>query len=298
MVIDDWADEDEDGLFDCADPDCFASEACVPTTCLDYYLCLGAEGCDCTLGVDCPPVDSAEFGTCQSTCVISGECNQSCVDVLDFFTQVNLSLYEDCAYSNCSDVPDEQTSACVFDSCLGEYAKCFYAGTETCDSYGYDCAPACADCEAPDCNPLLCGQSCLDALSSEAFKDAYAWDSCRYPLCDANNDFEEDSALCLSLAGNFACAELAESCHPSPPAEVPLATCAETRACVLACPLEDTTGLDACGPGMAPESLGEVSALFQCVVSTCGTTEAELPPICIKTSLTAECAAANAACGP
>jgi len=294
----DGEDDDNDGLADCADPDCFDAAPCLPTTCLDYYLCLGVEGCGCVLGEDCPPVDSAEFGACQSNCVINAECNQSCVDVLDFFTAVSLSLYEDCAYGNCVDVPDDQTTDCVFTNCLSEYAKCFYAGTETCASYGYECGPACAECVLPDCNPVLCIQDCLDALSAEAFKDAFAWDSCRYPLCDADNDFEEDSAICLSIAGNFACAEFAESCHPATPAEAPLSSCADTRACILACPLEDTACLDTCIPAMAPESLGSISALFQCVIGACGTTEAELSPICIKNSLTGACAGANANCGP
>jgi len=299
LVCDDGLDEDLDQLVDCADPDCFDAGPCVPTSCLDYYLCLGAEGCGCVLGEDCPPVESPEFGTCQANCVISGECNQSCVDVLDFFTQVNLSLYEDCAYGNCGGVPDEETAGCIFDMCLSQYAKCFYVGTETCASYGYECGPACAECTLPDCNPALCIQNCLDALSAEAFKDAYAWDSCRYPLCDADNDFEEDSALCLSIAGNFACAEVAESCHPPLVGVVAsFASCEGVRTCVLACPLNDTACLDACVPGMAPESVASISTLFQCVIGACGTEENELTPACIKNSLTNECAAPNAACGP
>jgi hypothetical protein len=284
-------DDDNDGLSDCADPDCSIAVECVPESCVDYYLCLGVDGCGCTLGVNCPPVDSAEFGACQGACYSDNSCNQGCFSVLSPVFQGNLVNFMSCTDDFCLEVPDEETTGCVFDNCLTEYSKCFYVGPQSCSYYSLECEPACA-------GDLDCEYDCLDALSSNGFEDAYLWDECRYILCDQDGDFEEDSPNCLNLAGYAACVDTAGTCLPVD-SGLGEGTCGESRDCFLSChPFLDEACMSTC-VSQAPTSVTPlVSDLFTCIINTCGTTALDLNMGCIQDALSGACNEENTLCGP
>ncbi len=294
-------DDDGDGLTDCDDSDC--KKACQPVSCGTYLDCLVESGCDCTLDVDCPQGDAAN--TCVQNCLQNQDCQTACFSQLTPDLQQAFNEWVQCMQDNgCFDAQDNAAySQCIFDHCVDPYARCFYTGDQPC-AFFYSCAAQCPAGPAGD----QCTSDCIDQLSPDGFKDAVAWDDCRFGLCDANNDQQSDGLACIVLGGLYACYEGAPSCVTTEGEGAAFqgeASCKETIDCLTALEgfvtgqgdnVDINTAIETCIANTKLDAVPQVGAVVQCAIETCGTTDDKLTPTCLSDALTGDCAEAWATC--
>jgi hypothetical protein len=225
--------------------------------------------------------------------------------------QENYSNYTNCQQTFCANAQtDEEYSSCIFENCVEEYVTCFYTGEATCDEF-YGCL-ASQNCDAntmSDEQYSECISPCYDDVSSGGFKDAIAWDDCRFGLCNADEDNQADSTQCLVIASYFACFDESGSCLPTDQF-VGEGTCQDTANCLTACEdfttsapaqLPDGTTVDSycyetCVEQIDPATSVELGALVTCALTTCGTTIEEVTPQCLADAYSGACATEYAAC--
>ncbi len=281
----DQKDNDGDGQVDCKDADCFGDSLCYNQSCLEFYECMVATGCNCTTGTTCPPPGTPQYDACQATCAEdpTGACVNTCFDSLNPTVAASLNSYEECRTTQCgNENTDEGFASCVLEECLLEYATCFYVGELDCSDFYYVCASDCGDDDA-------CVDQCRTALSADGFIDAVKWDQCRDSLCDLNQDEELDSDACFYLGSFFDCVEEGDSCVPENLQE-DLGTCADTSDCLLACTtFDDSSCVLECLELTGPSNIEAVSGIWHCMVETCGSTSTELTPQCAANALANSC---------
>ena len=289
-------------------------------TCFQNQTCNDACVSELSLGVQ---EDLAAYNNCTQTfcanaqtdeeyetCLLTN-CANEYVDC--FFEEEKKEIckgYFTCLDENgCNDVPSDEFGSCLFDNCVEGYANCNFDGTDTCDQF-YACFQngGCNSETMTEDQYQECIDPCYEAVSSAGFLDAVTWDSCRFDLCDADENDETDSTICIVMASIFACGDSAGSCLPAG-AFVGEGTCGDVADCMAACEDFTTPSEDIQGPGGEPitcdlvcleqingSTLPELSDLFTCVISTCGTFEEELTPACIGEALTGACATEYGAC--
>ena len=289
-------------------------------TCFQNQTCNDACVSELSLGVQ---EDLAAYNNCTQTfcanaqtdeeyetCLLTN-CATEYVDC--FFEEEKKDVckgYFSCLDENgCNDVPSDEFGSCLFDNCVEGYANCNFDGTDTCDQF-LGCF------QAAQCNPDTmtddqyqdCIGPCYDAVSPAGFIDAIAWDNCRFDLCDADENDETDSTICILMASYLACGDSAGTCLPEG-SFVGEGTCGDVADCLAACedfttPSEDIQGPNGeeitcdlvCLDQINGSTLTELGDLFTCVISNCGTFEGELTPTCIGEALTGACATEYGAC--
>jgi hypothetical protein len=304
------ADDDGNGLVDCEDPQCEFTDACMVESCSTFYLCLAEKGCDCEIGVDCTfTVGDDSYGQCQTTCYQNQTCNDQCVSELSLGVQENLSAYNNCTTTFCANsTTDAEYSECIFENCVEEYVTCFYTGDDNCsDFYGCLQAQNCSADTMTDEQYSECVSPCYDNVSASGFKDAIAWDNCRFDLCNLDGDNQADSTLCLLMASYLACHDSSGTCLDNS-LFLGEGTCSDVANCLAECedfttplpdqPAEagDVTCDLVCLEQMNPATSVELSALFTCALTTCGSTEDTLTPACLGDAFAGDCATEFGAC--
>lgn len=215
ISCDDDIDNDFDGLFDCADPDCdgascVAGDGCTTADTCTAGACVAGPPLDCDDFNDCTD-DSCNQGVCINTIDITNACNDfnSCTtdscDETGFCAGVNLPDGDPCDdESTCTENDTctegqcigtkvaEQCSNGIDDDCDGltdsEDEECATPVTieDICDDGEDNDGDTFIDCDDPDCEGLACvddGNACTD-------------DICLSFVCTPNND---DSNLCDDL---------------------------------------------------------------------------------------------------
>lgn len=120
----DGIDNDGDGLTDFDDTDCAsAPDPPRPDTCSTMYLCLIEQGCDCTLGIDCPVGDAAR--PCEQSCRDEPVCYISCLGDLELDTQQSWGYWDACTSAHCAGLEGDAFEACFVSECIEEYGACF-----------------------------------------------------------------------------------------------------------------------------------------------------------------------------
>ena len=332
----DGVDNDDDGAIDCEDVDCAAAAACdtTPETCGDFYDCLFEQTCDCTMGIDCPDsstncpqataeqqqyclgtlsIDTqsalSEFQQClQAYCsnVTTDEefvdcyleqctaetvaCFYGCVSTPTQNPVANKAALDACVADECGSV---SFNACLNSVCLDEQVQCSFDGDSTCEQGWFGCYTQCATGDAG----ADCRSACIDSLSVEGAYDLFKWESCRFDLCDSDDDGSMDSNECAQIAYLFGCADVMGTCV----AEWPGAgTCAQTTECLIGCGSFGDAAWDCmmpCFEGMGPGAAVTVGPLWSCAVSACGTTANALTVACVLDAMTGACISEANACG-
>ena len=334
---DDGVDNDGDGLIDCDDDFCAATLACdtSPETCGNFYDCLFEQTCNCTIGIDCPDAATAncpqatqeQQQICLETLSIDTQsalsafqqclqafcanvttddefvdcylnnctketvaCFYGCVESETQDPVANKKALTTCVGDNCGDV---DYNTCMNDTCLNEQIQCAFNGDSGCEQGWFGCYTQCA----PGDPGAECRNDCIDSLSVEGAYDLFAWENCRFELCDADDNGEQDSNECAQLAYLFACADVMGSCVSEWPGTD---TCAQTTDCLLGCGgFGDTAWecMGTCFEGMSADSVDALGKTWNCAVTACGTTSNALSVDCIQAALGNECAAEADVCG-
>jgi alpha-tubulin suppressor-like RCC1 family protein len=199
-------DDDNDGMIDCADPDCQDDPVC---------------GINCGQVLDCMD-DCGSNAGCRSQCPVD-----RCANAVDAFNNFNGCLTGSCQ-TPCADLSSPQCIGCLENSCPGQFLGCL---ANTCgpeihcqDEQDHD-NDGLTDCEDQDChNNRVCPESlCGDGADNDNDGVTDCDDpDCNYdPACygcnnsicqpgDETNCPDECAALEVSAGGGHVCAVLTD----------------------------------------------------------------------------------------
>ncbi len=197
------ADDDGDGLIDCADPDCAADPACQVTnlSCGDVLGCIQGCGSDsaCAQGCRDSGCASAQPLIADLVDCVLLSCANPCADPAS-------PACESCTQNNCG----TELSACLADTCAT-------TTTENCVNQADDDGDGLIDCNDPDCGAdpacQTTGRTCGEVLSCAegCAGDFTCVQACQDSGCATAQTLASDLMACAATNCLTECADVASA---------------------------------------------------------------------------------------
>lgn len=248
--------------------------------------------------VDCYTGSCMQYWDCYGECPTGAEqdaCVAECQSALSAQGQSDLEVFNQCLYTTCGGMADEEAwYACIDENCTEAIVGCYWGCVyETCDQM-YGCYDGCPEDDAGTTvdENTECIYDCRYDSSKEAQMDQQAMYDCAFeecPICDtAETDAEwEQCDACFNDAVMGACWNDYKKCVSS---GTEYMTCRDFSICFTACQYSAETQeqydtcVDGCQAGVDAEALHDRILAENCSIDAC--------PICN----TAETAEENAQC--